>query len=241
MHLNMGIETISYMIPMGSEEPTPRKKFPIMTLTILAVNLAVFLYEISIPERSLDPFFMTYGAVPILILRGRNLFSLISSMFVHAGIAHIAFNMLYLLVFGDNVEDRLGHAKYLFFYLISGLAATFAQIFFDASSAIPSVGASGAIAGVLSSYILFFPQGNIRALLFIGPFIRISRVPALVFVGFWFMIQFLNGLLSLGVNTAETGGVAYWAHIGGFVAGLFLTIILKNTERSEHQREHLPY
>ena len=229
------------MIPVGSEEPTPRRRFPIITLTLFASNLVVFLYEMSLTENSLNSFFINYGAVPVLILRGLNLSSLITSIFIHAGIAHIAFNMLYLIVFGDNVEDKLGHIRYLLFYFVSGLLATFAQIAFDANSPIPSVGASGAIAGILSSYILFFPQGNIRAFIFIGPFIRISRVPALVFIGFWFITQFLNGLLSLGVNTAETGGVAYWAHIGGFLAGLIMTLIFKSTEHSEHQQGHESY
>lgn len=219
------------MVPVGTQENPPRTRFPIFTLIIVLVNLLVFSYELLVlnngGEEALNVFVNSYGAVPAEIVNGRHLSTLLSAMFVHAGFVHIIFNMLFLLVFGDNVEDRLGHGRYLAFYFVSGLVASFAQIMVDPTSNIPSVGASGAIAGVLSGYVLLFPRGMVRVLLFLGLFTNIARVPALLFIGFWFLVQFFNGIVSFSVNTAETGGVAYWAHIGGFVAGLVLAPLLK--------------
>ncbi len=222
-------------LPIGSDEPIPRRSFPIVTLMIVGVNVVVFMWELLIGanggDAALESFIQAYGAIPREILTGRDFgppgpspvyLTLITSMFMHAGWLHIIGNMLYLLAFGDNVEDRMGHLGFVAFYLISGLAAAFGQIVLDPTSAIPSVGASGAIAGVLGGYILLFPSGIVRALVIYGPFLRIARVPAIAFLLFWFITQFLSGIASLGIATAETGGVAYWAHIGGFVMGLVL-------------------
>jgi len=195
------------------------------------INVAVYIFEAQIAfnqgSYALENFITNYGVVPALIMRGKSLSTLLTSMFIHAGFTHILFNMLFLLVFGDNVEDKLGHFGFLIFYLVTGLVASFSQIAVDPSSMIPSVGASGAIAGVLGGYLILFPRGYVRTFIFLGLLMRISRVPAVVFIGFWFMIQFLNGMITLGVNTVETGGVAYWAHIGGFVAGSVLSIIYR--------------
>ncbi len=219
------------MVPVGTQENPPRTRFPIITLIIVLVNLLVFSYELLVlnngGEEALNAFVTSYGSVPEEIVDGRHLSTLLTSMFVHAGFVHIIFNMIFLLVFGDNVEDRLGHGRYLLFYIAAGLGASFAQVMVDPTSQIPSVGASGAIAGVLSGYVLLFPRGMVRVLVFLGLFTSIARFPALLFIGFWFLIQFFNGIVSFGVTTAETGGVAYWAHIGGFVAGLVLAPILK--------------
>ena len=195
------------------------------------INVAVYIFEAQIAfnqgSYALENFMTNYGVVPALIMGGESLITLLTSMFIHAGLTHILFNMLFLLVFGDNVEDKLGHFGFLIFYLVTGLVASFSQIAVDPSSMITSVGASGAIAGVLGGYLILFPRGYVRAFIFLGFLMRISRVPAVVFIGFWFMTQFLNGMITLGVNTVETGGVAYWAHIGGFVAGSVLSIIYR--------------
>ena len=223
-------------VPVGTEETIPRRRFPIVTAIIVLINILVFLFELSIlltgGQEGLSNFFKSYGAVPAAILSGQNIripfyLTLFTSMFVHAGIAHLGFNMLYLSAFGDNVEDRLGHLNYLVFYLLSGLAATFAQIAINPAAEIPGVGASGAIAGVLAGYILFFPKGIVRMLLFLGPFITITRVSAMLFIAFWFIMQLFVGVASLGAMTAQTGGVAYWAHIGGFVGGMILALLYR--------------
>jgi len=218
-------------VPIGTEEEIPRRRFPVVTVILAALNSLVFLLEVYIlltgGEEALNGFITSFGVVPAAIAGGQSLYTLFTSMFVHGGLTHVAFNMLYLLAFGDNVEDRLGRWRYVIFYLLAGLVAALAQIAVDPTSQVPSVGASGAIAGVLSGYILLFPQGVVRMFLFMGPLTRIRRVPAVMYIAFWFITQFFNGVLSLGVATAETGGVAYWAHIGGFGAGLALAWLYK--------------
>jgi membrane associated rhomboid family serine protease len=148
-------------------------------------------------------------------------------MFVHGGFLHIASNMLYLFVFGDNIEDRFGHLGFAVFYVVCGVAAGLAQVFINPTSTIPSVGASGAIAGVLGAYVLLFPHAQVRTLLILGPFITITRVSAIFLIGFWFVTQLLSGLASLDVMTEQTGGVAFWAHIGGFVAGFAIAMFFR--------------
>ena len=166
--------------------------------------------------------------VPDRIIDGEGLHSLVTAMFLHGGIIHILGNMLFLLVFGDNVEDWMGHIPYAVFYFVAGFAASFAQIAADTSSIVPGVGASGAIGGVLGAYLVFHPRGSVRVFLFLGIFnllIRpLFRLPAIVFLGIWFAMQLATGVLSLGAETAQTGGVAIWAHVGGFVAGVALAI-----------------
>lgn len=228
-------------VPVGTEEPVRRRRFPAVTLLLVALNSLAFLYELYVlmagGDQALNDLITRYGVLPA-VLTGPVVFSLhiyvspFTAMFLHAGFAHILFNMVFLASFGDNVEDRLGHFRYLLFYLLSGLAATAAQVAVDPSSPIPSIGASGAIAGVLSGYLLLFPTGIVRMLLLLGPFARIARVPAFLFILFWFFTQFLSGLASLGVATTETGVVAYWAHIGGFAAGLVFAILLRGAARA---------
>ena len=218
-------------IPVGTEEVVPRQKFPIVTITIVVINSLVFLFELFLlfmgGEQALNEFIMTFGVVPAEITSGQGLHTVLTAMFVHGSLTHIGFNMLYLLAFGDNIEDRLGHWRFLGFYLLAGLMATIAQIAVDPTSMIPSVGASGAIAGVLAGYILLFPKGRVRVFFFLGPLSRTTRVSALLYIGIWFITQFFSGIGSLGVATSETGGVAYWAHIGGFIAGLVLAFLFK--------------
>jgi membrane associated rhomboid family serine protease len=216
-------------VPIGTEESAERRRFPLITVTLVTINGLVFLLELFIlltaGEQGLHTFITSFGVVPASITEGERLYTLLTTMFVHGSISHVGFNMIYLLAFGDNVEDHMGRWRYLIFYVVAGLLASIAQIAVDPASQIPSVGASGAIAGILAAYIVLFPKGIVRMFLFLGPLTRIKRVPALLYIGIWFIIQFFNGLGSLGVATAETGGVAYWAHIGGFVAGFGLAYL----------------
>ncbi|MCL4534047.1 MAG: rhomboid family intramembrane serine protease [Bacteroidetes bacterium] len=223
-------------MPIGTNERISRRRFPVVTIAIVAVNSIVFLFEMLIlfggGQTALDSFVTAFGVVPAAVTQGQDILipfylTPLTSMFVHGGVAHIVFNMLFLLPFGDNVEDRLGHWLYLAFYLVSGLVAAFAQIAVDPASQVPSIGASGAIAGVLAGYLVLFPAGTVRVFVFLWLYATIARVPALMFIGFWFIIQFFSGVGSLGVQTTQTGGVAYWAHIGGFGSGLAMAFVHK--------------
>lgn len=226
------------MIPIG-DDPPPRRSFPIVTLTLIAVNVVVFIYELMVPN--VDALFMAAGVIPLEIGTGRDLpppapygsvyTTLLTSMFLHGGLMHIGSNMLFLWIFGDNVEDRLGHLRYLIFYLLCGVAASAAHVYFNWGSRIPSVGASGAIAGVLGGYLILFPSASVRVLLFIGWFITMTRVPAILMIGLWFVTQLLSGVAGLG-QTEQTAGVAFWAHIGGFVVGLPLVLLFRQPERA---------
>jgi membrane associated rhomboid family serine protease len=224
------------MIPIG-DDPGRRHRFPFVTLLILAANVLVFVYQLSLGERALERLFYSAAVVPVEFTLGRDIpppppfgigwLPLFTSMFMHGGFLHIASNMLYLFVFGDNVEDRLGHIGYILFYVLCGLAAGLAHVFLNPGSQVPSLGASGAIAGVLAGYLVLFPNAAIRTLVFLGPFITVTRISALFLIGFWFVTQLFSGLASLGPQTEQTGGVAFWAHVGGFVAGLVLVWLFR--------------
>ena len=221
------------MIPIG-DDPEPRRSFPLVTLTLIAINIAAFIFELGVPNP--NALFLSAGVVPREFALGRDIppaaplgsyyTTLITSMFLHGGWLHLGSNMLFLWIFGDNVEDRLGHLRYLLFYFLCGLAASAAQIVFNWGSSTPSVGASGAIAGVLGGYVVLFPSARVRTLLFIGPFITMARIPALIMIGFWFVTQLLSGVMALGVSE-QTSGVAFWAHVGGFIVGLPLVLLLR--------------
>lgn len=220
------------MIPLKDRNPT--RRVPIVNIVIIILNIAVFVYQVSL-GRGLEGFLYKFGVVPDAIsnsintvqLSPRVFFPLFSSMFLHGGWLHLGGNMLYLWVFGDNVEDKLGRGRYLMFYLLCGIAASVAHIIIDPHSTIPTVGASGAISGVLGAYLLMFPKARILTLIPIFVFLQFAELPALVVLGFWFVMQFFNGLISLGYETAGMGGVAWWAHIGGFVAGMVLVFPFK--------------
>lgn len=231
-------------IPL-SDSPGKREHVPYVMLTLLLANVLVFVYELSLPSDALEQLFLQAGAVPAEIVHGQitapppfgvPLLTLVTSMFVHDGWLHIGGNMLYLWIFGDNVEDKFGHLQFLVFYFICGLAAGLAQVFIDTTSTVPSIGASGAIAGVLAAYLLLFPHASVRTLLFIGPFFTFTRLSAIVVIGLWFVLQLLASLLSftsLGAQSQQSGGVATWAHVGGFVVGLVLTqLIFRPRERT---------
>ncbi|HEV2288109.1 MAG TPA: rhomboid family intramembrane serine protease [Candidatus Acidoferrales bacterium] len=203
--------------------------FPAVTLAIIIANFLVFFYQISLPDRALQSFVMAYALVPAripLAVSGSHVtmaqafLPFFTSMFLHAGWLHIIGNMWFLWLFGGNVEDRLGHLPYLGFYLLCGLGAGAAQTLFSLGSTIPSLGASGAIAGVLGAYIVFFPSSKILTLVTLFFWWFFARLPAVLFIGLWFVIQFLSGISSLG--SAASGGVAWWAHVGGFLLGVLL-------------------
>lgn len=212
------------MLPIGDDD-TAERTSPIITYALIALNVLFFFVELN----GGDAFVSRWAFVPSRFLANPSaeLPTLFTSMFMHGGWLHLGGNMLYLWIFGDNVEDRLGHATFLIFYLLCGLAATFAQLMVSPGSHIPNLGASGAIAGVLGSYILMFPQGRVRVLL--GQ--QVVQMPALIVIGFWIVFQLFSGIGSVGA-AADTGGVAYMAHIGGFVAGCVLTLVLGGRRRS---------
>jgi membrane associated rhomboid family serine protease len=207
------------MFPVGDTN-VRGARLPIVTWFFIALNALVFVYELSLGDAALQRFFMQFGVVPSEIQQGENLLSLLTSMFMHGGWAHILGNMAFLFVFGDNIEAVLGKILYPIFYLAGGLAASFAHILFNLGSDIPSIGASGAIAAVMGAYAVMFPGARVRMFVFLGYRAGITQVSALVFLGIWFVTQLFSGVASLGAPTAQTSGVAFWAHIGGFVFGL---------------------
>jgi membrane associated rhomboid family serine protease len=238
------------MVPLKDENPV--KITPYITYFLIAINILVFVYELSLNSNQLNLFFHLFAVVPQELTASFNGVGLhqdipeivtpITSQFLHAGFTHIAFNMLFLWIFGNNIEEELGRAKYLFFYLSCGVLAVLAQWFFSAMSNVPSLGASGAIAGVMGAYILKFPQAKIVTLVPLGFFFPLFRIPAVYFLGFWFLEQALNGVTSLEVTTSvgmESGGVAYWAHAGGFIAGAILGPVLGLFSHSSNQSESI--
>jgi membrane associated rhomboid family serine protease len=207
------------MLPIGDDN-SARRTVPLVTYALIALNALFFFIELS----GGDAFIMKWAFVPSRFLADPvgDSPTLFTSMFMHAGWLHLGSNMLYLWIFGDNVEDRFGHVKFIIFYLLAGLAATAAQLAFSLDSNIPNLGASGAIAGVLGAYLVMFPQGRVSVLQ--GQ--RVIPMPALIVIGFWFVLQLFSGIGSIA-STADTGGVAYMAHIGGFVAGFVLTFVFR--------------
>lgn len=206
------------VFPIGDDNSS-RRTVPVVTYGLIALNALVFFMEMS----QGGPFIRQWSVVPRQLVANptEEFPTIFTSMFMHAGWMHLLGNMLFLWIFGDNVEDRLGRAKYLAFYLVCGIAATLAQVAVSAESSIPNLGASGAISGVLAAYLVLFPQGRVRVLMRGGT----VAVPALVVIGLWIVLQLINGIGSI-TQSAQTGGVAYMAHIGGFVAGLVLAFLL---------------
>lgn len=212
------------MIPLKDNIPSYR--FPLFNYFLIFANTVIFFYEILLPKNKLHELFLNSGFIPYYFLKNPidNLDNLITSIFLHGGWIHFLGNMLYLYIFGDNVEDLLGHFSYLIFYFSAGIAASLTQALFSFSSKIPMIGASGAIAGVLGIYFIFFPFARI---LTIVPFFfwQIVPVPAFLFLFLWFFLQFFSGIFSLGINTG--GGIAFFAHIGGFLYGVFIGSLIR--------------
>ena len=209
------------MFPIGDDN-SGRRTVPLITYVLIALNVLFFFVELI----GGDAFIGNWAFVPSRFLANPfgDFLTIFTSMFMHAGWAHLGGNMLYLWIFGDNVEDRFGHIKFTIFYLLCGLAATFAQLVFSIGSNVPNLGASGAIAGGLGAYILMFPHGKVSVLQ--GQ--QVIQVPALIVIGIWIVLQFFNGIGSIA-NTTQTGGVAYMAHIGGFLAGFVLTFLFRGS------------
>jgi membrane associated rhomboid family serine protease len=223
------------MFPVGDDR-VPGGPPPLVTLSLVILSVLAFLFELSQPSGALQSFIQAWGVVPQEYRLGRDIApaiplpfwsTLITSMFLHGGWMHLGGNMLYLWIFGDNLEKVMGHARFLFFYLACGIAAGLAHILFSGASNIPTVGASGAISGVLGGYLVLFPRNQVRVLTRGG----IVAVPAIAVLGFWIVIQLINGVGSLAVRTQDGGGVAYMAHVGGFVAGVVLVKLLAARRR----------
>jgi len=225
------------MIPL--KDMTPRRSFPIITVLLIVANVVVFIHQILLTPAGFEAFIKTYGLVPShiqLALAGRHytmeqaLLPLFTCMFLHEGFLHIIGNMWFLWIFGGNVEDRLSSIPYLFFYLICGIGSGISQVSFSWGSHIPSIGASGAISGVLGAYIVFFPRSRILTLIPLFIIWFTWKIPAAIFIGIWFAVQFLSGLSSLGVSSM--GGVAWWAHVGGFVLGVLIALAARPFARA---------
>ena len=235
------------MLPL-SDSDLVRRSRPIINLTLIGLCAAVFVYELVIGPMGRAMFFYQFGLIPAELVHGFNYdtlktptgtfnvaspiptwMTIFTSMFVHGDWAHFAFNMLFLWVFGDNIEDRFGHLRYLLFYLAAGVAAVWFQTAINTMSEIPTIGASGAIAGVLGAYLIIFPRSRIRTLVFFF-FIIFIRIPAVFLLGFWFLMQFVGGIGSLGPS-AQAGGVAYWAHVGGFLLGIIVALFYRLATR----------
>jgi len=215
------------MIPIRDRIPT--RRFPIITVLLIVANVVAFLFEMSVlgsgGEQALEQTIYLLGVVPARVtgdFGGLALLNFVTSMFLHGGVMHILGNMLYLWIFGNNVEDVMGRFWFTLFYFASGFAASIAQVLASLGSNVPGIGASGAIAGVLAAYLLFFPTARVDTLIILGYFARLRALPAVVVLGLWFVLQLFNGILSFGIG--QMGGVAWFAHIGGFVAGLILAL-----------------
>jgi membrane associated rhomboid family serine protease len=227
------------MIPF--RDNIPSRSFPVINIAIILINSLVFFYELSL-GRHLESFIMQYGIVPAAIFQWpqSNLpysalaLPFLTSMFMHGGWLHLIGNMWYLWIFGDNIEDRLGHFGYVIFYLLCGLGAGIAHTILNYDSTAPSIGASGAIAGVLGAYVVSYPFARVLTLVPIFVFVQVIEIPALVVLGFWFLMQFLYGATSLASATGSSGGVAWWAHVGGFIVGMILIALFPRKDRPKY-------
>lgn len=222
------------MIPLRDENPT--RRVPLITYILILINITVFILQTSLGA-GVQEFVYQYALIPSRFTSGfslENMTNILTSMFMHGGVAHIIGNMLYLWIFGDNVEDAMGKGRYVVFYILGGVTASLAHILTNPTSQIPTVGASGAIAAVLGAYLVLYPQQRVLTVIPLGFFMRIAMLPAGLVLGMWFVLQFFQGLMSMG--GPDVGGVAFWAHIGGFVAGVVLANLFKQPRyKSTHQ------
>lgn len=226
------------MIPLRDDNPS--QSTPYVNYVLITLNVVAFFFELTLGDR-LDTLFDLFGVVPAQYYSGDvpyvnavltwtvrdHIIPILTSMFLHAGWIHLLGNMLYLWIFGDNVEDRLGHLRYFVFYMLCGITGAMAHIYFSAGSPVPTIGASGAIAGVLGAYVMMFPRARVAVLFFVFFFVDIIWLPAVLVLGGWFVIQFFDGTMAIGADATMGGGTAYWAHIGGFAAGATLVWIMK--------------
>ena len=214
------------MIPI--RDVIPSRTIPVVTIAIIALNTFAFLYQLALGP-SVEQFVLYWGLVPAAF----SWLTVVTSMFLHGGFLHFGGNMLYLWIFGDNVEDRMGHGRFVVFYLLCGATAALTQTVTDPESVIPMVGASGAIAGVMGAYFVLYPQSRILTLVPIFFFIQLIEVPAIFFLGLWFLIQFLSGVGSVATAAGQPGGgIAFWAHIAGFATGIATVALFRRPERT---------
>ena len=214
------------MIPL--RDVIPSRTFPFFVVIFIALNTAAFLFEVSLSDRALQSLLFTYGVVPAQL----QLLTVFTSMFLHGGWLHFLGNMLYLWIFGDNVEDRLGHGRFVLFYFACGAAAALAHAWVNPASRVPTIGASGAIAGVMGAYFVLYPNSRVLALVPLVIIMEVIEVPAIVFLGIWFLMQFFSGVGSLAETSVKTGGVAFWAHVAGFLSGVAGVLVLKKPSRT---------
>jgi membrane associated rhomboid family serine protease len=221
------------MIPL--RDVIPSRTTPVVTIGLIALNVLVFLYQLSLGE-SVNDFILYYGLIPAAF----SWVAVLTSMFLHGGLLHVGGNMLYLWIFGDNVEDRMGHGRFLVFYVLCGVAAALAQTALNPDSVVPMVGASGAIAGVMGAYFVLYPHSRIVTLVPLFLFFQVMEIPAIFFLGFWFLLQFLSGVGSIAtaVGGEPAGGVAFWAHVAGFLAGVSGVIVFRRPERQRVEWWH---
>src|SRR5579872_3328481 len=215
------------MFPIRDTQPSYSK--PVVTVLIIVVNLLVFLFEFSLDPYMLNAFIAHYGLIPDP--RYFHVSAIFTSMFVHGGWLHVLGNMWFLWIFGDNIEDILGHEKFLIFYLLCGVAAALTQVFFSPDSRVPMVGASGAIAGVMGAYMIKFPRSRIVTVIFIFVFFTWLEIPAWFMLIYWFAIQFISGVGSISETQYAQGGTAFFAHVGGFIVGMILVNLLGARQR----------
>jgi len=213
------------IFPIGDDQ-VKKGNFPFFSYILILINIGVFFYQVSMGLYQNEYFIYAFGVVPVQILQGQNLISLLTSMFLHGGWMHLVGNMLFLWVFADNIEAKVGHYRFLLFYLTGGIVASLLHSFMNPYSEVPCVGASGAISAVMGAYMVMFPTSKIKILFF---FFITFRVPAFIFLGLWAYQQYSNSIASLGTATADTAGVAWWAHLGGFGMGLITGFYFRNS------------
>jgi membrane associated rhomboid family serine protease len=219
------------MFPLKDTQPSYSR--PVVTMGLIVVNLLVFVFEFSLGPRTLNAFIEYYGLVPDHFQVSR----IFTAMFLHGGWMHVLGNMWFLWIFGDNIEDLLGHGKYLLFYLVCGVAAALGQVVADPNSTVPMVGASGAIAGVMGAYLVKFPRARVLTLVFIFFFITTIEIPAPIMLAYWFVIQLFSGIGSLAGSHLSQGGTAFFAHVAGFVSGLVLVKVMGSSGVYNRRRD----
>ncbi len=229
------------MIPLKAENPA--KKIPIFNILLISANILVFIYQNYFVSGGSEPLFFRLGCIPYEFTHFVDIeppalipvpLTILTAMFMHGGWIHLLSNMLFLWVFGGNIEDILGHLKYLSFYIICGVAASLFHIITNIDSQIPSIGASGAIAGVMGAYVFLFPTARIKTLLILVIFIQVVRIPAIILLGYWILIQVLSGLAEFGSKAGS--GIAWFAHIGGFITGFIIIIIFRKRRKRPYLR-----
>lgn len=222
------------MIPYKDDNPTTT--FPLFTILFIALNTAVYFWQLLSPA-GMQKIVQSYGAVPAALMGSGTgqpfhpALTVVTSMFLHGGLFHLGGNMLYLWIFGNNIEDKLGHLRFVVFYLLGGAVAVYAHALTEPGSVIPMIGASGAVSAILGAYLLLFPRASVSTILFLGFFVRVVKLPALIVIGFWAIIQLVNGILIKGLQ--DGAGVAWFAHIGGFVFGVLAIKIFMSMRRPE--------